>query len=117
MKKSGMIRAAGLMVTMGLAGLFPTKALAAGANAALLVATNQLTLPTNGTVSVVVTSIRPGAAQSFNLFQYNTVTNYDAGRWTVTLPPGRTHGAVLSDSPARLIYLQYQMSGSMILWR
>ena len=100
--------ALGMLVTMGLAGLFPDGARAAGTNLALMVATNQLTLPTNGTVAVIVTSAPVGVATNFNLFQYNTVSNYNVARWTVTLPPRRIDGMVLNDTDAKLIFLQYR---------
>ena len=99
-------------------GLVAAGALAAGVNEALIVATNKLTLPTNGTVTVTLTSRAPGAPMSFNLFQYNTVTNYDAERWTVELPPRSTDGEVLNDSDAKLIYLTYRFqTGAVILVR
>ena len=121
MSKSGLmwtaVVAAGLMMTMGLAGLFPAVALAAGVNPALIVATNKLTLPTNGTVSVTVTHIRGGASDSFNLFQYTTVTNFSSARWTVTLPENKNGDGVHNDTDAKLIYIRYWEAGTIFMVR
>ena len=108
--------ALGMMVMIGLAGLFPDGARAAGTNLALMVATNLLVLPTNGTVAVVVMSAPVGAATNFNLFQYNTVSNYNIARWTVTLPPRRIDGKVLNDTDVKLIYLQYRFPLGTVFW-
>ena len=95
-------------VVIGLAVLVVLRlveARGAGTNQPLIKATGLLTLPTNGTVVLAVSQISRQASSSFNVFGYNTATNYNATNWTVHLSVPWLSQGVSNDTVGKLVYL------------